>query len=120
MKIDLPITIIFDCQDYGAVSGYQRKNFLPYVCTLRFDSEDENAPVELFNNYPPEEAPGYPSCENGDALLTVISIHDFQRIVARAKRNPFDYGVGTEAERTIMQEEADEEAAQDGQFGAGA
>lgn len=120
MKIDLPITIIFDCQDFRSTSGYQTRNFIPHVCTLRFDSEDESAPVELFPVYPPEDRPSYPSCEDGSGLLGLLHADQWRKLIARAKRNPFDYGVGTEAERTIMQEEADEAAAQDGQFGAGA
>ena len=120
MKIDLPITIIFDCQDFRSVQGFQTKNFIPCVCTLRFDSEDEDAPVELFASYPPEERPDYPSCENGEGLLAVLTSEQFRKLVNRAKRNPYDYGVGTEAERTVAQAEADEAAAQDGQFGAGA
>lgn len=120
MLIDLPITIIFDCQDFRSVHGFQTKNFTPRVCTLRFDSDDVKVPAELFTTYPPEEQLGYPSCENGDALLAALTEREFRGIVNRAKRNPFDYGVGTEQERTIAQEEADELAAQDGQFGAGA
>lgn len=43
-----------------------------------------------------------------------------ERVKNRAIRNPWDYAVGTDEERTVWQEEADEAARQDGQFGAGA
>jgi hypothetical protein len=120
MKIDLPITIIFDCQDYQSGHGFQVRNFIPRVCTLRFDVDDDSAPVELISFYPPEDAPGQVTTESGEGILAMLSQDGYRRITARAKRNPYNYAVGTEAERIAMQEEADEEAAQNGQFGAGA
>jgi len=114
VKIDLPIAIIFDCQDHKSVHGFQVRNFIPRVCTIRFDSEKNDLPAELFSAYPPENAPGYPNSDNGDAVLAALSTDEYRRIVDRAKRNPFDYGVGTEAERETAQAAADAEHAQDG------
>lgn len=114
MKIDLPVTIIFDCEDFRSGHGCHTKNFIPRVCTLRFESDDLDGPVELFTTYPPEKQPGYPSCENGEGVLAVLTSDEYRHIVARAERNPYDYGVGTEEEREAAQAAADELAAQDG------
>lgn len=111
MKIDLPVTIIFDCQDYKSVHGFQTKNFIPRVCTLRFDIEDEDEPVELFSCYPPEEQLGYPSCENGEGVLAILTSDEFRKIAHRAAAQPYDYLDGTvsEDERQAAQAKVDAE-----------
>lgn len=116
MKIDLPITIIFDCQttdreNLGRAAGH-------VIGTLRYETGGDGTDAVLFGTYPPPE--------NGDlgepaqALLTFVSRKADEKIKARTSRSPWDYAVGTEAERTIWQEDADEQHAKNGQFGAGA
>jgi hypothetical protein len=127
MKIDLPITIIFDCQEashsaIGRAAGH-------IVGTLRYETDGDGSDAVLFGQYPPNEKPftvaGSPYTPQGEpaqVLLSFISRDADKRITARAERSPYDYlhaGV-TDAEREIIQEEVDEQRRQDGQFGAGA
>lgn len=116
MKIDLPVTIIFDCQqtDHGSIGRAAGH----VIGTLRYETGGDGTDAVLFGSYPPPE--------NGDlgepamALLSFIPRKTDEKITARANRSPYDYACGTEEERTIWQEEADEQAHQDSQFGAGA
>lgn len=117
MKIDLPITIIFDCQntDYST-----ERNAGKQVFTLRYETDGDGSDALLLPGYPPQDPVEEKYAESGQAILAHIARATDDRIKARARRNPWDYMVGTEQEREIAQEEADEAAAQDGQFGAGA
>lgn len=119
MKIDLPITIIFDCQE--ANQGAYGRSAGSIVCTLRYEIDGDGRDAVLFGSYPPNEAPVLmggkmhtPEGEPAQAVLSFIDTTTDKRINARAARSPWDYMVGTEAERTIAQEETDEQRAQDG------
>lgn len=125
MKIDLPITIIFDCQatDSSAISRAAGH----VIGTLRFETEGDGSDAVLFGQYPPNDKPFLcagrmhtPEGEPAQAVLSFIDRKADDKIKHRAARSPTDYMVGTDEEIAIAQEDADEQAAQDGQFGAGA
>lgn len=118
MKIDLPITIIFDCQDTNPTSIGRAAGVL--VATLRYDTDGDGKDALLLPVYPPVEPIEEKYAESGQAILAHIPGGTDKKINRRAARSPYDYMVGSEKEREIAQEEADEQAAQDGQFGAGA
>lgn len=114
MLIDLPVTIIFDAEGAHNLAG-RRELRITKVCTLRFGNADCKIPAEIFNSYPPSESQvanllGEPA----DGVLAMLSSSEYMRIRNRSARYPYDYGVGTEEERTAWQEEADEQAAMDG------
>lgn len=124
MKIDLPVTIIFDCQNTDSASISRAAGHV--IGTLRYDTDGDGRDAVLFGTYPPNETPyrvlGKEYIREGEpsqAVLSFIPAKTDDKIAARAQRNPWDYAVGTEEERTVWQEEADEAARQDGQFGAG-
>jgi hypothetical protein len=117
MKIDLPIVILYDCQDTDMRSVERAAGKI--ICTLRYDTEGDGTGAILIQGYPPEDGREKFS-ESGEVLLAYLPTKMDQKIKNRATRNPYDYAVGDEAERLVWQEEADEQAAQDGQFGAGA
>lgn len=117
MRIDVPVTIIFDCQatdhaSIGRAAGV-------FIGTLRYDPRGDGTDAKLFGQYPPPENADEQYVDSGQSLLAHIPSATDKKINNRAARSPWDYAVGTEAERTIWQEEADEQAQQDGQFGAG-
>lgn len=118
MKIDLPVTIIFDCQgtDHAAIGRAAGK----IIGTLQYDTDGDGADALFFPIYPPPETFEARYTESGQPILAHITAAADKLINSRAARNPYDYAVGTEQERTIWQEEVDEQRAQDGQFGAGA
>lgn len=118
MKIDLPITIIFDCQDTNSNSIMRAAGKL--VCTLRYDTDGDGRDAILLPTYPPVEPVQEQYAESGQSILAHIPSAADKKVSQRAARSPYDYMVGTEQEREIAQEEADQEAAQDTQFGAGA
>ncbi|MDE2106624.1 MAG: hypothetical protein KGL39_55930 [Patescibacteria group bacterium] len=117
MKIDLPITITFDCQDTGYST---ERNAGKQVFTLRYELDGDGTDALLLPGYPPTEPVEEKYAESGQAILAHITRAIDERVKNRAIRNPWDYAVGTDEERTVWQEEADEAARQDGQFGAGA
>lgn len=118
MKIDLPITIIFDCQNTDHASIMRAAGTL--VCTLRYDTDGDGRDAILLPVYPPVEPVDEQYAESGQSILAHIPAATDRKINSRAARSPWDYMVGTEKEREIAQEDADEQAAQDSQFGAGA
>lgn len=115
MKIDLPITIIFDNNNdrQSIPAGTQ-------VFTLRYELDGDGTDALLIPGFPPPENVDEKYCESGQPILAHISKAAYDKIKARARRSPYDYMVGTEQERIISQEEADENEAQGRQFGAGA
>lgn len=117
MKIDLPIVIMYDCQDVFS-SARQAVNV---VCTLRYETGGDGSDALLFQGYPMEENDKRVG-EPAQALLAYLPSASDKKITAKALRNPYDYLTGefSEAERTMAQEEVDEELRQGGQFGAGA
>lgn len=118
MKIDLPITIIFDCQatDPRSIAAAAGK----IIGTLQYDTEGDGRDALFFPIYPPPESFEAKYIESGQPILAHIPSETDKKVTARAQRSPYDYMVGSEAERLIAQEEADEEHAANGQFGAGA
>lgn len=125
MKIDLPITIIFDCQQTDASSIARAAGHV--VCTLRYDTAGDGSDAALFGCYPPNDKPfmlgGKEFTYEGEpaqAVLSHLPRKTDEKITGRAARSPSDYMVGTEEEIAVAQEESDEQAAEDGQFGAGA
>lgn len=115
MKIDLPVTILFDCQktDHRSIERAAAK----LVCTLRFDTEDHAVSVELFQGYPTKDAANLG--EPADAILCGLTATQLQKIKTKAHRWPSDYCTD-EAAGLILQEEIDQEAAHNAQFGVGA
>lgn len=117
MKIDLPVTIIFDCQQTDSASIAHAAGHI--VGTLRYETEGDGTDATLFGTYPPNEKPVYISgCEfipKGEPALAVLSYMETatdKRINGRAARSPYDYlhaGV-TEEDRTAAQDEVDAEA----------
>ncbi|HCE08727.1 MAG TPA: hypothetical protein DEQ40_09040 [Oxalobacteraceae bacterium] len=116
MKIDIPIVILFDCNDYAHANRAKSAK----QCTLRVDTEDANVPNEIFDHYPPrDDAVAKNLGEPADGVMAMMSRATWDAIKKAAARNPYDYLVGTDEERDIAQEEADEARAANGQFGAG-
>lgn len=118
MKIDLPVTIIFDCQKTSQNAIMRSAGHI--VGTLRYETEGDGTDALFFPVYPPPEIFEAKYIESGQTILAHIPRDVDKCVNNRAARSPFDYMVGTEKEREIAQEEAGEQAAQDGQFGAGA
>jgi hypothetical protein len=115
MKIDLPVTIIFDNNNNRQAIPAGTKVF-----TLRYELEGDGTDALLIPEYPPSEPVNEKYCESGQSILAHIPKSVDDKIKARARRSPYEYMVGTELERVIAQEEADENEAQGRQFGAGA
>ena len=126
MKIDLPVTILLDCQGTDPRNLNQAAQKI--VGTIRYETDPPADQLGIngvgdalfFPKYPPPDDADTKYWENVDGLMAHLSHDADKKIKKRAARSPYDYMVGTEQERTIAQEEADEQAAQDGQFGAGA
>ncbi|WP_298800043.1 hypothetical protein [uncultured Devosia sp.] len=115
MKIDLPITIIFDNNNdrQSIPAGTQ-------VFTLRYELDGDGTDALLIPGFPPSEPVDEKYSESGQSILAHISKATDDKIKVRARRSPYDYMVGTEQERAVAQEEVDEAEAQGAQFGAGA
>lgn len=125
MKIDLPVTIIFDCQatDHAAIG--RAAGVL--IGTLRYETDSDGTDAVLFGSYPPDEKQVMllgrefiPQGEPAQGLLAHMPAAADKKVSARAARSPWDYMVGTDAERKVAQEEADAERDANGQFGVGA
>lgn len=126
MKIDLPITIIFDCQETTQNAIMRSAGHL--IGTLRYETTGDGTDAILFPSYPPDEKTflcagreHVPHGEPAQVLLSFIPAKTDVKITARAESSPYDYlhaGV-SEEDRTAAQEEVDEQRRQDGQFGAG-
>jgi hypothetical protein len=105
MKIDLPIVVIFDCQDtnWSAIERSAGK----IVCTLRYDTEDVSGPVKLFQGYPPVDEKLW---EPGDHLIAFMPTGIEKKIRSRAAASPYDYLDATfsEEERQAAQDKVDE------------
>lgn len=86
MKIDLPVTIIFDCQntDWPSI----KRAAAVSVCTVRFDTDNPEEPAQLFDHYPPRKDA---AADPGDAVLTPLTVDTFNKIRRRAEANPYDY-----------------------------
>lgn len=119
MKIDLPITIIFDCQATDAGSIGRAAGHM--IGTLRYETGGDGTDAVLFDSYPPDEKPArllgrefIPQGEPAQCLLAHIPTAVDRRVNSRAARSPWDYMVGTEAERDLAQAKADAQAAEDG------
>lgn len=113
MKIDLPVTILLDCQttDFRAIERAQK-----IVCTLRMELDGDGSDAELFAGYPPDkDALGEPA----QCVLAYLSSRQGAALALKAKRNPADY-CADEAEGAALQEEIDADRAREAQFGAGA
>ncbi len=125
MKIDLPITIIFDCQATDAASIMRAAGHV--IGTLRYETDGDGRDAVLFGSYPPNDKPFLvagrmhtPEGEPAQGVLAFIPAAADKKINSKAARWPEDYMVGTEEEIAIAQEDANDEAAQNSQFGAGA
>jgi hypothetical protein len=116
MLIDLPVVVLLDCQDPDRHSLAAQK----IVGTIRYDTENSDVEALFFPAYPPPDDADTKYWESANGVLAHISSAANTRIKNAAARSPYDYMVGTEQERTIAQEEVNEQRAQDGQFGAGA
>jgi hypothetical protein len=118
MKIDLPIVILFDCQatDPRSIAAAAGK----IVGTLQYDTDGDGRDALFFPTYPPPESFDAKYVESGQSILAHIPSETDKKVNARAARSPYDYMVGSEAERLIAQDEADEERAANGQHGVGA
>jgi hypothetical protein len=119
MKIDLPVTVIFDCQATDGASISRAAGHV--VGTLRYDTDGDGRDAVLFGSYPPNDKPFLcagrthtPEGEPAQAVLAFIPAKTDAKIMARAARSPYDYAVGTEEERTRWQEQADEAIAHEG------
>lgn len=107
MKIDLPITIIFDCQDMGHTSISRAAGTL--VGTLQYDTDGDGTDTLFFPVYPPPETFEAKFTESGQSILAHIPAVADKIVNSRAARSPYDYMVGTEAERTAAQDKVDAE-----------
>jgi hypothetical protein len=114
VKIDLPITIIFDCQATDASSIGRAAGHV--IGTLRYETDGDGSDAVLFGSYPPDEKPCLvggreyvPEGEPALALLSHIPAKADARISSRAARSPWDYMVGTDAERQAAQDKVDAE-----------
>jgi hypothetical protein len=109
MKIDLPITIIFDNNNdrQSIPAGTQ-------VFTLRYELEGDGTDALLIPGFPPPESFDEKYCESGQSILAHISKATDDKIKARARRSPYDYMVGTEEDREAAQAEADYQKSLDG------
>lgn len=114
MKIDLPVTIIFDCErtDHDAIN--RAAGVL--VGTLRYDTEGDGTDAVLFSQYPPDEKPVMlmgrefiPQGEPAGAFLACIPAKADTKINSRAANSPYDYMVGNEEERQAAQDKVDAE-----------
>jgi hypothetical protein len=107
MKIDLPITIIFDCQatDQGAIGRAAGK----IIGTLQYDTEGDGTDALFFSVYPPPEKFEAKYVESGQSILAHIPAAADKLVNSRAAANPYDYMVGTEEERTAAQAKVDAE-----------
>ena len=111
MKVDLPITILFDNQ--GELHNIKHK----VTCTLRFDTDlHVDDKVEIFDGYPPRnEKMG----EDGEGAMAMLGMDAWIKLKSKIERWPEDYCTDIE-EGERLQAEVDEEIAQDSQFGHGA
>ena len=109
MLIDVPVTIDFDAQTTGRPKS-------PATYTLRWDLDEIKSPVLVTNHYPPRENASW---SDGSVLLDLMPAKTHNKICWAARRYPADY-CADEDEGQRLQDEADEQAAADGQFGVGA
>ena len=86
------------------------------VGTVRYDTDNSDVEALFFPAYPPPDDADTKYWESANGIMAHISSAAHRRIQNSAARSPCDYMVGTEQERAIAQEEADEQAAQGGQF----
>lgn len=121
MKIDLPVTIIFDCQAIDPGSIGRAAGHL--VGTLRYETDGDGSDAVLFGKYPPDEKPFLclgkmhtPEGEPAQAILSFIGKRTDDKIGARAARSPYDYlyAAVSDEERDAAQEAADAKREEDG------
>lgn len=107
MKIDLPIVIIFDCQatDQSSIARAAGK----IIGTLQYDTEGDGRDALFFPVYPPPETFEARYVESGQSIIAHIPAGADKLVNGRSAVNPFDYMVGTEAERTAAQDKVDSE-----------
>jgi hypothetical protein len=107
MRIDLPITIIFDCQstDQSAIGRAAGK----IIGTLQYETDGDGTDALFFPVYPPPDKFEAKYTESGQAIIAHIPLTADQRVNARTAVNPFDYMVGTVAERQAAQDKVDAE-----------
>ncbi len=119
MKIDLPVLIVFDCQQTDA--GSIGRSAGHRVCTLRYETDGDGTDAVLFGEYPPNEKPVLilnrefvPQGDPAQGVMAHIPSDVDTRVNARVARSPWDYMVGTDEEREAAQERAGALAAEDG------
>lgn len=108
MKIDLPVVIVFDCQDTDYLSI--RCAAGQTVCTLRFDTGNDGSDALLIQGYP--AAKGREKwAESGQPLLAYIPSRVDKKIKDRAERSPYDYlpEYVSEEDRQAAQDKVDAE-----------
>ncbi len=119
MKIDVAVFIAFDCQS-GFISSTPNLGHAAgtRTFTMRYDTEDMNAPAQFCNHYPPR-ADAYWMTDKDGVLFALHATDTDKKIRSRAERFPVDY-CSDPAEGEALQEAADDAAAANGQFGVGA
>lgn len=102
MLVDIPCVLYIDTEQYLPHAQAVQKCAL----TLRFDTEDNGVPFRFCTHYPPKPDAKFWD-DTGDVFTMALGTREYHRLIARARANPYDYAVGTEEERTRMQDAVD-------------
>jgi hypothetical protein len=113
MLIDVPCVICFDCEDPRAhtqQARFERK------FTLRFDTDDTDAPAQWVNRYPPKPGDKFYTDESC-VIFDMMPEGADKAMKQRAARNPVDY-CADPAEGEVLQKALDEEREEERRAGA--
>lgn len=90
MKIQFPITILFDAMDARTAGFHGRRTF-----TMRYDPADTDAPAEYCRNHPPRQGDQW--VVDKDGVLFDLFQHDTCKLIeARALADPEGYGIAND------------------------
>lgn len=113
MLVDIPVIIIFDCQNID--EARQRAKGIKKLVTVRYDTENTELPMQITGGYLPEYKAVWLT-DTGTVIDAQLTDKDLQEIARRAAVEPYDYlaGTFTEEQRQAAQDESDRKAAEDG------